>query len=342
MEIKYLIFLFFCFWTFSLFCIRVFLNKYQLYTKKDHHIHEKKISKVGFFAAYFILFYFILFDIYNPLILFSLIFLIPTTVEDLFSVISPKIRLTTVLIASYLFLIFSDLNLPIINLPILEFITENSILSKFFYSICLLALANGFNMLDGVNGLLLSSIIIICLCCMSLHTHIFEASLILLIISLIVFFFNYPKPLFFCGDAFSYFIGWILGLIVIDFYGSPVSFHLPNWGAILLFFFPLFEVIFTTLRRLFSKYNVTAPDNYHLHSLIFVFFKIKGFSPLVANNLVLLTYLPLFLINYLLYLSSYNEAYLVIFSVLLLASMYLSLYYFVYFLIKRVCLPNEI
>lgn len=342
MEIKFYIFIFFCFWTFSLFSMRHVLNKYEIFTKKAHHIHETKMSKIGFFAAYFILFYFIFFDIYNPLILFSLIFLIPTTIEDLFSGISPKIRISTIFIASYLFFSYSNLNLPVINLPILNFITENFILSKIFYSISVLALANGFNMLDGANGLLLSSIITISLCCMSSNTHVFEVFFIFFITSLVMFLFNYPKPLFFCGDTFSYFMGWIFAVLIIDFYGSEDSTHLPNWAAILLFFLPLFEVIFTTFRRLFMRIKVTAPDNYHLHSLVFNCFIIKGFSPLVANNLVLLLYLPLFLINYTLYLFFYDDVFLVIFSVLLLMIVYLIMYFYLYIYNRKAYQSNEI
>ena len=119
----------------------------------------------------------------------------------------------------------------------------------------------------------------------------------------------------------------LTGIFLID-----VAFNNPAispYFIIILVWYPCFELLFSMIRRFFKKIKTYEPDTTHLHHLVYskikIYFKIKknNISHLLTNILInfynLLCFyistkyiysskilVTIFLINILVYISSYN------------------------------------
>ena len=198
-------------------------------------------------------------------------------VEDLFGKTSPFLRLFIIFFSSLAY-VYNLETLPTLEIYLLgEIVNEYRLLQIIFFSICLTALTNGFNMIDGMNGLIgLTSIAIIgsliAIIKLFLLDIPYEQDLFYLGIFLLVFlFFNFPFGRIFFGDAGSYWVGWILGAITIDIFSDI---RISTWGAVLILFYPSTEVVFSTIRKLYQKKNPLMPDLNHLH--IKVYYLLSG------------------------------------------------------------------
>ena len=164
------------------------------------------------------------------------------------------------------------------SLPLLEiwfigkFINENLWLQILFFSICITALCNGLNMIDGMHGLLsfntisiLLSIIIFLKISSIRITYLGE---ILFLISMLIVFilFNFPFGKIFFGDGGAYWIGWILSTTIIDIFSNT---SLNTWGAVLILSYPIIEVVFSTIRKSIKRYSPLKADRLHLHLKLF-------------------------------------------------------------------------
>jgi len=163
--------------------------------------------------------------------------------------------------------------------------------------ISLSALANGFNLIDGANGILyfsflsiLSSMLMLAQALNSIpFINIYALLLILTIISLI---FNYPSGKMFAGDLGAYCLGLLVGFVTILFFSEHAS--LITWYVLLILFYPLFELIFSMMRRFKNNKPLMRADSYHMHQLIFSLLN-KNYSTYLSNNLVVLILSPIWL-----------------------------------------------
>ena len=85
---------------------------------------------------------------------------------------------------------------------------------------------------------------------------------------------NY-KGLIFLGDGGSYLIGLIIGYYLIDISNLNVDVS-PYYVAVLLWY-PAFENLFSLVRRSLKKIDISQPDNYHLHQMIYKIIKKKKY-----------------------------------------------------------------
>lgn len=145
----------------------------------------------------------------------------------------------------------------------------------FAFAVTLLAmsgLVQSYNIIDGLNGLVLGNTIIcqFCVCLIALELEdetLFAMSSCTAVAAASVFIFNFPKGKIFLGDGGAYALGaasGITGLVLV--YREPI---VAPWLPIVLNAYPITETIFTVLRRLCQGSQITKPDNYHLHSLMF-------------------------------------------------------------------------
>ena len=210
----------------------------------------------------------------NKIILIpALVILIIGGIEDLYNnKISPFFRLVTIFFGALYFTYSSD-SLPILEVWYLgQYINENFWLQIIFYSICITALCNGFNMIDGMHGLLsfntisiLFSIIIFIQISSIKITYTNEV-FYLIGLFIIFLFFNFPFGKLFLGDAGAYWIGWTLGTTIIDVFSNN---NLNTWGAVLILSYPVTEVVFSTIRKSIKKFNPLKADRLHLHLKLF-------------------------------------------------------------------------
>ncbi len=255
-------------------------NDYQNIQK----IHDNYIPPFGGLII-FISFYFYLFIFYKQenfftyfyVLIPSLLIICVSTIEDLFNNVKPIVRFIIIFISSIIYCALND-ELPVIEIWILgEILNNYSLLNILFFSICLTALTNGMNMIDGMNGLagmtslcILSSLISLLILFNYDEVNI-KILFVLAGILIIFLFFNFPFGKIFLGDTGAYWIGWILGALIIEIFNNA---ELNTWIAPLLLFYPTMEVVFSTLRKLYNKGNPLLPDLDHLH--LKLYFVLKG------------------------------------------------------------------
>jgi UDP-N-acetylmuramyl pentapeptide phosphotransferase/UDP-N-acetylglucosamine-1-phosphate transferase len=92
-------------------------------------------------------------------------------------------------------------------------------------------------------------------------------SLVAAILGFLVF--NYPKGKIFLGDGGSYSLGFIISLISLNL-TETYHHQISPYAILLLAVYPFTETVFSIVRRKFvHKTRAMAPDNLHLHQLIF-------------------------------------------------------------------------
>lgn len=296
-----------------------------------HHSNTPRLGGLVIFSLFFVyeILYIGSFDILTWFFLFMI--LIPALAEDLNKSIHPYIRLFLMLVGC-LFIVNSLPLLPLFNFGDLNIIFNNQMFQLIFFSLALTIIINGQNMIDGVNGLsgITSLTIFICILILTVYVNeIKYVNLIFIIISLIISFliFNYPFGKIFLGDLGSYFLGFLSGYLIINLFAQ--NSELPSWLAVIILFYPAFEVLFSYIRKLIKKKSPFFPDQQHLHTQIYFYLK-KYFSNLRSNALVAPTLIILWLSPLLFLLIILQYPALILVSFFLLIGIY-----FIYYLIFK-------
>ena len=201
---------------------------------------------------------------------------------------SPKKRF---LIQSFLILLFVaifDVKINSSRIELFDVILNNKFFAIFFSTFCLLILINGSNFIDGLNGLLISSIIIILF--MLTRLNLIDNSIIsdqsinliilILLLLLILNIFNFLM----LGDSGAYLLGFFIGFLIISSHRSNPD--ISPYFFISLIWYPCFENLFSILRKLNREFSPLKPDSKHLHQLV-MFFLTKKFDLklILSNNL---------------------------------------------------------
>ena len=212
-----------------------------------------------------------------------------TLMEDLHISTSPIKRLIVLLISSGLILTLTEINLPDLNTPYLEWLTASPSLKMMFYALCVASLMNGMNFIDGTNGNMSFTLGAIFLNLWFLGVAVGDTAFIgltlicafpLLIFTLA----NYPWGKVFAGDLGAYLYGAIVGFLTVYFFGLHTE--LSAWNAVLVLFYPVAELVYSVARKVASKKSPFQPDRGHLHIKLYHIFLQGTGRPLLANNLV--------------------------------------------------------
>jgi UDP-GlcNAc:undecaprenyl-phosphate GlcNAc-1-phosphate transferase len=263
-------------------------------------IHLKETPRLGGFIFILSLISYVIYsEPTKNILLLKLILLCLTPVliialkEDLFHNVDPAIRLLSLLFTCWLFIV--NFIGPLPNISEVPLVGKLILLKggiSVFYILSMVAIANGMNLIDGVNGLCgsVALSILSALLFLSYKTaDILMLSIIFTLILLLIPFmlFNYPKGLIFLGDLGAYSLGLIISVLTIILFGRHAE--LSPWGAVLILIYPITEVVFSILRRTLSGDSIFNPDKAHLHLKLFYFFKIQSDYKKIANALVTLT-----------------------------------------------------
>jgi len=300
----------------SIFLLFIFLNIFFIYISsvkkfKQYQesydglqkIHDGYVPRIA--GAILFLFLFIIninnyfyFSKYLLVIQYASIPLITISfLEDSVKEIKPLVRSFFIFLSASLLIVFILKDLPTIELPILSYLINNFLFIKFiFFIFAIYILCNSINLIDGVNGLAFFNCIsiLLSLILLSIKTDdVFFQTIFqfLLLCYLIQLFFNFPKSFFFMGDLGAYFGGFILSALIVDFFAKNNSL-INSWVAVLIIFYPIFELLFSTLRRLYLKKGLTSPDKNHLHHLVYSFLNDR-LKNKFANSLTSIILLPL-------------------------------------------------
>jgi len=328
---------------------RVFQKFHGVY-QGEQKIHEGFVPRFGGFVMLiiFILLYFFeaFSDHWLRIIKHLLLCLTPlilvTFLEDVYNNILPLARLFFIFLSSVLVLSLGDFQLPSIELPwATQFLVEHHWVWILLLTIALAAMVNAFNLVDGANGLLLSNFLTIFLCLRMMagvvdDTHWQHLINLLIMICIIQLLFNFPKARIFCGDLGAYAFGFITAILTIIFFGQHPEFL--TWQAILILFYPAWELLFTICRRFISKKNPFEADRAHLHQLIFTVLQSNNYNTLWSNAMSTIILMPLWA-SALIWLSIHG-AQLSFVQTFLGLGLQIILYLFCYFSFYKLA-PNE-
>ena len=274
----------------SLFYIYKFtFQKHKLHNYNAiQKIHEGEVPRIGgliFTLPLIIYFAFnyhdysfnILSLIVSILLIFSISFY-----EDLQQILSPKFRLFLLFLSLLVFIHF--INLPDIKIPFLEIISKYQIIKYALFILSLMLIINGFNLIDGLNGLSNFTFFSILISNFYLANEYGDQEikdLILMIICMMgfVLFLNFPFGKIFMGDSGAYVYAFISGAITIINFQRNES--IDTLIAMTILAYPITELLFSIFRKLKNNYSPLKPDVQHLHHLMFS--SLKG-SRLYRNN----------------------------------------------------------
>lgn len=211
--------------------------------------------------------------------------------DDLVGPVSPSLRLLASLFAGAAFVFLTNTTLDAAQLPELGFLLRNRYAAGVATILLIAAVTNGFNLIDGVNGL--SAAIFahaaMVMGIVSGNMGLDGLSDILIAASassLIFLLFNFPSGKIFLGDLGAYLLGFVAVACGIMLILASDSRGLVS--LLLILFWPCFEIVTTVVRRLHAGRSIMRPDMLHTHLLVFRLLRSGGLQARPANNLAAL------------------------------------------------------
>ena len=271
--------------------------------RKQHHRQTALIGGIVVFVASCFACLFLPFSIapYRVFFILAAVLVAVGVLDDLHE-LSALLRLLIQCLVGMLIVIWGHNSLA--NLGDIIFVSQLHLdtVSQIIISVCaVIGLVNAINMLDGIDGLV-SSLVIVQLSFfiyLAYSSGFIEIASFLGVINAALLGFwclNFPFPgrkhaLVFLGDAGSLFLGFILLWFSIFLSQEPhrtVSPVIFLWIMIV----PLYDMCTTILRRIFHKKSPMLADREHIHFLLLK----MGLSPLLTVCcLALVTFLASFI-----------------------------------------------
>ena len=263
-----------------------------------------------------------------------LISLIPTILialkEDLFHDVEPTARLLSLLFAGWLFR--ANYTGPLPNLTEIPFVGKLLLMHggiSLFYIFGMVGVANGMNLIDGVNGLCGAVALSTLTALLFLSYKTSDTVMLGVTFSLILLFipfmlFNFPFGKIFLGDLGAYCLGLILSMLTIILFGRNPE--LSPYVAVLILIYPVTEIIFTILRRALRGMSVFKPDTLHLHLKLFHLLKPQPSYKKMANALVMPALSFLWIFPLLAITWNYQKSLFSIIAIVIFVAAYLALY----------------
>ena len=147
------------------------------------------------------------------------------------------------------------------------------LIGLFFTTFALVGVSNAINIIDGFNGLASGVCLLILAGIMYVaydvkDVEIFYCALVLFFGILGFFVCNFPLGKIFLGDGGAYFLGFILGMLLVLLTQRHTE-SVSAFFGLSIMIYPVWEVVFSIWRRKRLRRNATSPDDLHLHTLIF-------------------------------------------------------------------------
>jgi len=308
--------------------------------KAIQRIHINETPRLGGFIFILSLVFFVAFSNTNEsiqLLKVIIISLAPIIIlglkEDLFHNVEPTLRLLSIFFASWLFRAQFTGPFPnMADIPLIGMLLTLPGGVGLFYVLSMTAVANGMNLIDGVNGLCGAVALTILTALLFLSYKMNDEVMLSAVISVILIFFpfmilNYPYGKIFLGDLGAYSLGLILSMLTIILFGRHPE--ISPWGAVLILLYPAIEVSFSLLRRLINGTSLFKPDIAHLHLKLYHFFRPHQAYKKIANALVTLVLSILWIFPLLAILIVYQKQFFIWIAILLFIIIYGLFYAFV-------------
>ncbi len=188
--------------------------------------------------------------------------------EDFHNSLTPKARLFLQILAAFSAIWSTNAVVTYLGLGI----SMPYWLGILFSAFAIVGMMNAINIIDGFNGLA-SGIILLILLSFAMISYEQENMEILTIVlstagaTLGFFMLNFPKGKIFLGDGGAYLLGFIVAIIGI-FLASKYESVSP-WYILAIFIYPVWEVLFSIVRKLYMGLSPMQPDSYHFHMLVY-------------------------------------------------------------------------
>ncbi len=295
----------------------------------DHHesdlpqkFHQKPTPRVGGLGIFISCLLFVFTSKVGILLLIAALpAFLAGVFEDLYLNLSPNKRLLIMIASGILPAVL--LNAVVTNFGIFN---ANYSLGVFISFVAIIGLINGANMIDGFNGLLgITSIIIFgSFAYMAYHFYDYDLLFINAIIitaTLGFILFNYPTGAIFMGDGGAYLIGFLMAVIAMLL--SVRHSEISPFFVLVCILYPTTEVIFSFIRKgIIHNASPFQPDRNHLHMLINRYIVKKN------NSKTILVLAPVILIFNLLAICNYGNQSILILLVIAFVVFYVVSYYF--------------
>ena len=252
--------------------------------------------------------------------------------EDLGFHVSPRNRLAAAAISSILVIVFLGVWLPRADIPLLDDWMGHWAVGVPITLLVTVGVANGFNLIDGVNGLA-SLTAITAAVALALIADAADYPVMVhlaMMLAAAVFGFaivNYPLGLVFLGDAGAYTLGFVLSWFAIS-----VMNHTPTasaWAMLLVVFWPVFDTLLAIWRRRRKRTATMAPDRLHVHQLVMRALEIHLLGRKrrhIANPLTTLILAPAIMAPPAVGVMFWDQPKLAFLSVLIFATLYSAAY----------------
>ena len=145
-------------------------------------------------------------------------------------------------------------------------------LGVLFSTFAIVGMMNAINIIDGFNGLA-SGVILLVLLSFGITAYRQENIDMLYIILVTAgavsgfFLLNFPRGRIFLGDGGAYMLGFIVAIIGI-FLASRYESVSP-WYVLAVFIYPVWEVLFSIMRKIYQGLSPLQPDPMHFHMLVY-------------------------------------------------------------------------
>lgn len=208
---------------------------------------------------------------YGNLILAASVLFVVGLLEDLGIGISPKRRLLAGVVASLVAIVLLGAWLPRVDIPGLDLLLHHWAVGIPLTVLVTVGITNGFNLIDGVNGLAAVTAIagaaaLGMIAAAADYTSMVYLCMILAASVTGFFLLNFPFGMIFLGDAGAYTLGFIL-----SWFGIFILLNVPEaspWAILLTLFWPVADTILAIYRRVRRTAPAMSPDRLHVHQVV--------------------------------------------------------------------------
>ena len=280
----------------------------------------------------------------------SIVFLVGFA-EDLYKKILPLYRLLLVIIGC----IFGIYTVHIINtvthtdVQIIDYVLRFEPISVILTVFIILGVTNSFNIIDGYNGLCITTSISTLLASLFIayiaRYHYLDNTILILLGAIVGFaFWNYPNGKIFLGDGGAYLLGFIGTLILLE-----LSQKIPGYSpftSLLIMIYPVTETLLSIYRKKFLRgRSPFQPDRLHMHMVVYS--RLISHEIHNRNAAVVIKMLWFILPQLAIVLLFYREPVIILTSIIL----YIIVYFWLYFriinfktpllMLKRNCISRN-
>ena len=219
--------------------------------------------------------------------------------EDIGFNVKPKFRLLLAFLSALTAGLLLEVWIPRIGVPILDYITDFLPTAIVLTVLISAGISHSINLIDGLNGLALGISLLIALGLAGIAYSKDDLILVTIIGFIMfstaaVFLFNFPLGKLFLGDAGAYSIGHILLWVAVLLIARHED--IAPFAILLIFFWPVADMVFSICRRYFTGKPIGQPDRLHYHQLVMRILEIFWFGEKrqsITNPFATIIILPL-------------------------------------------------